>query len=97
VPIATKRYGSSVTVPVTLVAPGPGRFAFEFTVPFDVFGTQNAEPSLIVFGTPIDSAPAGVPTSRMSCAITPACRQVPGAGQFAELEHPSPSFAPPTQ
>lgn len=84
-------------MPVTFVAPGPGRFAFEFTVGFVVAPTQNDEPSLIVLGTPIDRAPAGVPTSRTSCTSVPARVQTPGAGHVADDEQPRPSLAPPTQ
>jgi hypothetical protein len=90
-------YGSSVTRPLTLVAPGPGRFALALTVGFVVLATQNAEPRLIGVGTPMLSAPAGVPTSRMSCTSGPARTHVPGAGQFAALEQPRPLFAPPRQ
>src|SRR5262245_8062733 len=57
-------YGTSVTVPTTAVAPGPGRLALPFTVPFVVAPTQNAEASLTGAGTPMDSAPVGAPTSR---------------------------------
>ena len=91
------RYGSSVTVPTTLVPPGPGRFAFAFTVAFVVAATQNADPSLIAFGTPGVSTPAGPPTSRINCTSVPARTQVPGAGQVVAFEQPSPSFAPPAQ
>jgi hypothetical protein len=56
-----------VIVPTTLVAPGPGRFAFEFTVGFVVAPTQKAVPSFTAFGTPTDNPPTtGAPTSRIS-------------------------------
>ena len=84
-------------MPVTLVPPGPGRFALALTVGADVLATQNDEPSLMAFGTPILSAPAGVPTSRMSCTIVQARVHTPGDGQFVEFEQPRPLFAPPTQ
>ena len=84
-------------MPVTLVAPAAGRFAFAFTVGFVVGATQNTAPSLIGFATPIVRAPAGVPISRTSWAWVPALTQVPGVGQLAALEQPSPSLAPPTQ
>ena len=60
-------YGSSVIVPTTLVAPGPGRFAFELTVGFVVAPTQKDAPSLTAFGTPMVNPPTtGAPVSRMS-------------------------------
>ena len=88
---------TSVTEPVTLVAPAAGRFAFEFTVGLDVEATQNTEPSLIGAATPIVRAPAGVPFSRTRVAIVPAFTQVPGAGQVVALVQPSPSLGPPAQ
>jgi hypothetical protein len=69
----------------------------EFTVGLDVLATQNAEPSLMAAGTPMVSAPDGVPISRTSCAIVPARTHVPGAGQFVALVQPRPLFAPPWQ
>ena len=91
------RYGSRVTVPTTLVAPGPGRFAFAFTVGLVVAATQKEEPSLMAFGTPTLSPPAGTPTSRINCTRVPARTQVPGDGHVAALEQPRPSLAPPEQ
>ena len=84
-------------MPTTLVAPGPGRLAFEFTVGLAVADTQKAEPSLMAFGTPTLRPPAGTPTSRISCVRVPARTHVPGDGHVAALEHPSPSLAPPEQ
>ena len=84
-------------LPVTLVAPGPGRFAFELTVGFDVTATQKDDPSLIDLATPTWSAPAGLPISVTCCTTVPARTQAPGAGQLAAPEQPRPSFAPPLQ
>ncbi len=89
-------YGSRVTVPTTLVAPGPGRLALAFTKGLLVVGTQNAEASLIAFGTPAVSAPAGAPTSRTSCASVPAFTHVPPP-QSVSSAQPFPSFVPPLQ
>lgn len=91
-----ERYGSNVIVPTTLVPPGPGRFAFEFTVGFVVAATQNADPNLIAFATPTGNTPAGVPGSRISSTCVPARRQVPPVPQVVP-EQPWPSAVPPTQ
>ena len=42
-----RRYGNSSIVPVTLDAPGPGRFAAPSMMAFPVGGTQNVEASTI--------------------------------------------------
>ena len=84
-------------MPTTLVAPGPGRFAFALTVGFVVVPTQKAEPSLIGFGTPIARPTAGAPTSRMSCAIVPAFTHVPPVPQSPASVQPLPAFVPVAQ
>jgi hypothetical protein len=85
-----------VIVPTTLVAPGPGRFAFELTVGFVVAGTQKAEPREIGLATPMVSAPAGTPTSRTSWTSVPARVHVPPP-HVVLFEQPWPSAVPPTQ
>src|SRR5258706_10509575 len=90
-------YGSKVTLPRTLVEPVAGRFAFEFTVGLVVAPTQNAEPSLMAFGTPTERAPDGRPTSRISCTSVPARLQTPPVPQSAALTQPRPMFVPALQ
>jgi hypothetical protein len=57
---------SSRTLPLSVVAPGPGSDAAPLMRGFPVEGTQNTDASVVSAGTPMVIGPAGLPVSRIS-------------------------------
>src|SRR5207244_6210213 len=63
--------------PLSPIAPGPGRSATPSTAALPVAGMQKTEARLELCGAPSEMSPAGMPVSRMHCAVV--CPKAPAS------------------